>query len=98
MEVFGLEWVKVLVENLFFDVSHKIFGKCFVYRRRLVYHPFNIDGQFAKGTVSPVGVQDLHYLLCASICRDCAEDLSVLLESLVDYAYESAFNPLTLRH
>src|SRR5205807_7602901 len=44
MEVFRLEGVQILMENLFFDVSYKIFGKCCVYRRRLVYHPFNIDG------------------------------------------------------
>src|SRR2546425_452242 len=43
MEVFRLEGVQILMENLFFDVSYEIFGKCCVYRRCLVYHPFTVD-------------------------------------------------------
>src|SRR5437016_5247659 len=89
MEVFRLERVQILMEDLFFDVSHKIFGKCRVYRRRLVYHPFNIDGQFTQGTVSHVSVQNQHYFLGSPNGRDWDEDLSVLFDSLVDYTDES---------
>src|SRR5436853_6316329 len=98
VEVFRLERFQILIENLFFDVSHKIFVKCRVYRRRLVYHPFNIAGQFTQGTVSHVSVQNQHYFLGSPNGRDWDEDLSVLFDSLVDYTDESAFNPLTVRH
>src|SRR6266516_646768 len=98
MEVLRLEGVQILVENLFFDVSYKIFGKCCVYRRRLVYHPFNIDGEFAQRTVSHIRVEDQHYFLGSPNCWDGNEDLPVLLDGFVDYADESAFNPFTVRH
>src|SRR5205807_4567346 len=98
MEVLRLEGVQILMENLFFDVSHKIFGKRCVYRRRLVYHPFNIDRKFAQRTVSHIRVEDQHYFLGSPNGRDWDEDLSILFDSFVDYAYESAFNTFTVRH